>query len=110
MSSSSPERTYPNAIEGRDAAMPIVVTYPARAASMPSRTAATNDGVLVMTWSAANEPRTTSPWRSWSTAAARPIAAIESRGDGSASTFVSARAGSCSRTARTCRAPVTTST
>ena len=51
-----------------------------------------------MTWSAANEPSTTSsPWRSSRTAAASPIAAIESRGDGSASTSSGAQLGQLAR-------------
>ena len=74
-------------MEACDAAIPTVTTYPARAASTPSRTARAKAREPWMTWSAANDPSTTSgPWRSASTAAARPIAAIESRGDGSAST------------------------
>jgi hypothetical protein len=74
-------------VDGSVAAMPMVATYPARAAATPSRTARPNSSAPVITWSAANEPSTTSgPCRCSSTAAASPIAAIESRGDGSAST------------------------
>ena len=63
-----------------------------------------------MTWSAAKEPRTAPGWRRSSTAAARPIAAIESRGEGSASRFACLRSGSCVRTASWCSTPVTTMT
>ena len=74
--------------------MPIVTTFPARAATTPSRTVCSNASVPSMTWSAANDPSTTSsPCRSSRTAAARPIAAIESRGDGSASTSSGAELG-----------------
>ncbi len=90
--------------------MPIVTTYPARAASTASRTDRSNASRPVMTWSAANDPTTTSPCRSSRTAAASPIAAMESRGDGSASTFSAGRPGSCVRAAATCRSPVTRTT
>ena len=63
-----------------------------------------------MTWSAANEPITASGSRLSSSAAASPMAAIESRGEGSASSWSAGRSGSCSRTASACATPVTTMT
>ena len=63
-----------------------------------------------MTWSAANDPMTASGSRRATTAAARPIAGILSRGLGSASRFAAPRAGSCAATASACAVPVTTTT
>ncbi len=57
-------------------------------------TAARNASWSVITWSAAKEPITASGSRRSSRAAARPIAAIESRADGSATTSSAPRAGS----------------
>src|SRR6188472_4451207 len=50
------------------------------------------------------------PWSGMTSSAASPIAAIESRGDGSASTCDAPRPGSWSRTASAWAAPVTTTT
>ena len=63
-----------------------------------------------MTWSAANEPITASGSRRSMIAAARPMAGIESRGLGSATTSSGPRSGSCARTASACTWPVTTRT
>ena len=73
--------------------MPMVTTYPARATATASRTARSNAAVSRTTWSAAKDPTTTSPWRRARTAAARPIAAMESRGLGSASRSAGAEVG-----------------
>ena len=73
-------------VAGRVGSMPIVTSRPSRATSAASATARSKAVGSAITWSAANEPITASgSWRS-SSAAASPIAAIESRGDGSAST------------------------
>ena len=79
--------------------MPSVTSQSSWAAATACRTAASKAPVSAMTWSAANEPTTASGSRRSTTAAASPIAAIESRGDGSASTASAPRPGSCSRTA-----------
>ena len=60
--------------------MPIVTSQPARAASTAMAPRRRKASVSVMTWSAAKEPITASGSRASSRAAARPIAAIESRG------------------------------
>ena len=80
-----PERMYPKPVAAWVGVMPIVQTQPSRATATACRTVSWNAATSPMTWSAANEPITTSGSRRTSTAAARPIAAIESRGDGSAS-------------------------
>ncbi len=79
--------------------MPIVTSQSARAASTAVRTTAPNPSGSEITWSAANDPITASGCSRSSSAAASPIAAIESRADGSAITASSATSGSCSRTA-----------
>ena len=66
--------------------MPSVTSQSSCAAATARPTAASKASVSAITWSAANEPTTASGSRRSTTAAARPIAAIESRGDGSAST------------------------
>src|SRR4051794_17242158 len=88
--------------------MPIVTMYPSRAVATASRTAAANAASSRTTWSAANEPTTAPGRRRSTTAAASAIAAVESRGDGSASRQAAPRPGSCSVTAAACAAPVTT--
>src|SRR3954451_24547973 len=62
--------------------MPIVTPAPVRAPASASRTQPRKAAAFPMTWSAANEPMTAPGWRRSSTAAARAIAAIESRGGG----------------------------
>ena len=88
--------------------MPIVTSSPASATSAASRTQAAKAASSVITWSAANEPISASGSSRSSWAAASPIAAIESRGEGSASTR--STPGSWRRTASSCAAPVTTTT
>ena len=91
--------------------MPIVVTYPARAVSTACRTASMNAILPRITWSAANEPTTMSPpLRRASTAVASAIAAVESRGAGSAKIWSAPISGSCSRTVATWQSPVLTHT
>ncbi len=60
----------------------MVTSSPVRATAIAWVTAARNAGSSAITWSAANEPRMMSGSRRSRTAAARPIAAIESRGAG----------------------------
>ncbi len=88
--------------------MPIVVTYPARAATTASRTERRNPRSSPMTWSAAKDPTTTSGSRRCRIAAARPIAAVLSFGSLSSTTLWSATPGSCASTAARCARPVTT--
>ena len=90
--------------------MPIVTRCPSRATSAASRMHLRKASASGMTWSAANDPMTASGSRRSMTAAASPIAAIESRGDGSATTRSAREPGSWSRTASACAAPVTTTT
>ena len=66
--------------------MPSVTSQSSRATSTAVRTASANSSGSGITWSAANEPITACGSSRSSIAAASPIAAIESRGDGSAST------------------------
>ena len=73
--------------------MPIVTSQSSRATSTASRTVSRNTPDSVMTWSAAKEPITASGSRRSSIAAARPIAAIESRADGSATIESTSRSG-----------------
>ena len=108
--SGAPVRMYPKPVAGPVGSTPIVTRCPSRATSTASRITAWNASVSGMTWSAANEPMTASgSWRS-TTAAASPMAAIESRGDGSASTRSAGRSGSWARTASAWATPVTTTT
>ena len=79
--------------------MPIVTSQPARAASTAVATAARKRvGRRSITWSAAKEPITASGSRASRRAAASPIAAIESRADGSAITASAPSSGSWSTT------------
>ena len=64
----------------------------------------------VITWSAAKDPITASGSRRSSIAAARPIAAIESRATARRRSTSTSSPGSCSATASRCAPPVTTST
>ena len=86
--------------------MPIVVIRPVSATATASRTDAPNASTSGTTWSAAKEPTTAPGWRRPMTAAARPIAGMLSRGDGSTNRPVSS--GSCSWTSGACVGPVTT--
>ena len=90
--------------------MPMVTRSPPAATSTASRTASPNGPSSGMTWSAANDPTTASGSSCSTRATARPMAAIESRGEGSAMTRSGGRSGSWERTASACAAPVTTST
>ena len=86
----------------------MVTSRPLRATSSASRTQVANAAGSSITWSAANDPTSASGSSRSSRAAASPIAAIESRGDGSAITR--STSGSWPRTASWCAAPVTTTT
>ncbi len=88
--------------------MPMVQMYPSRAVATAWFTAHSNSCGTRMTWSAANEPMMTSGSRRERIAAARPIAAVESRGSDSRKTFLSAMPGSSRSTAPRCARPVTT--
>ena len=88
--------------------MPIVTSSPWAATSAASRTHAAKAAWSVITWSAANEAMSASGSSSSSWAAASPMAAMESRGDGSAITR--STSGSWLRTASSWATPVTTST
>ncbi len=78
------------------------------ATSAASRTHAAKSASSVITWSAAKDPISASGSSRSSRAAASPIAAMESRGDGSATTR--STWGSWRRTSCSCAAPVTTTT
>ena len=90
--------------------MPSVTSQSSRATVDRAAHRVAKASASAITWSAANEPITASGSRRSRIAAARPIAAIESRGDGSASTASGSSSGSCSATAARCAAPVTTTT
>ncbi len=89
--------------------MPIVTSSPVSATAAASATHARKAAASAMTWSAANEPISASGSRRSMIAAARPIAAIESRGPGSAITCSAGSPSSWRRTASWCATPVTTS-
>ena len=88
--------------------MPRVTSQSSRATATAVRTASPNPSGSVITWSAAKEPITASGSRRSSRAAASPMAAIESRAEGSAMIESAGTSGSCSATAAACAAPVTT--
>ena len=88
--------------------MPIVISRPRAAPVTAARTAARNAGTSLTSWSAAKEPITAVGSRSAITAAARPIAAHESRGAGSTRMLSAGSSGSCRATAAACATPVTT--
>ena len=73
--------------------MPMVTSFPVRAAATASATASLNASPPAMTWSAANDPTTASGSRRARIAAASPIAAMESRGDGSTTRLAADRPG-----------------
>ncbi len=72
----------------------MVTSSPVAATSAASRTQAAKASGSLITWSAANEPISPSGSSRSTVAAASPIAAIESRADGSAITCAAARSGS----------------
>jgi hypothetical protein len=88
--------------------IPIVISRPSAAPTAAARTAAWNAGTSPTNWSAANEPITAVGDRSAITAAARPIAAQDSRGAGSTRMLSAGKPGSCRATAAACATPVTT--
>ncbi len=97
-------------MEGAVGRMPTVTSQSSRATSAASVMARWKAARSPITWSAANEPMTASGSSRSSSAAAYPIAAMESRGDGSATTRAAATWDSCATTCSRCAAPVTTST
>lgn len=95
---------------GRVGRMPTVTSQSSAATSAASRTARSKAAGSPITWSAAKEPSTASGSSRSSSAAAYPIAAMESRGEGSATTRPGGRWPSWASTCSRCLAPVTTST
>ena len=90
------------------ASMPMVTSHPSSARAAAWRTAPVKAASSAMVWSAAKEPTTApGPWRWAITAAARPIAAMESRGEGSARIDSAGTTGSWAATASTWAVPVT---
>ena len=77
-------------MDGRVGRMPTVTNQSARATSTARATALSNAARSPITWSAANDAITASGSSRSSSAAAYPIAAMESRGDGSATTRTAA--------------------
>ena len=87
--------------------MPMVTSQSCLATSTASRTQSPKADWSEITWSAANEPMTASGSRTSRYAAASPMAAIESRGDGSPMTVLGSSCGSWASTRSRCTAPVT---